>query len=541
MGAVRRWGPGRAERLIAAVIAFVAVAVYANSLSNGFALDDGPILQRNHQLLSLAHLPRFFEQDYFEPSMRMGLYRPLVVSSYALTVAVAGQGPFAFHLVNVLLHATNALLLFWLLLRLGGDRLRSGAAGLLFAAHAVHTEAVANITFGRPELMATCFGLVALHGWLAARPSESRRPGLAQAISLAAFGLAILSKESAVSLIGVAAAIDWLYPAAPLDAPRRGLIASLRRSAGPLTGWALVIGACAGLRLAALGDQPLPPVPFVDNPLGALPPGWAQANALLVMLRYGGLLLFPARLVSDYSFATIPLVNELADPALWLGAVLLAALQGLFAWTLRRDRDACFGLCFAAITFLPASNLLLPIGTILGERLLYLPSAGFCLAAVALLQRCLEGLPIGRDRRAAIFAGVLVLCVGLHAGRAITRNRVWLDDATLRFHDVALHPESVKLLSNAGASHLDRGEPDRALAFFDAALQPEITPGRFINPYQGKVTALVELGRYAEARDLYAVVSHYGPPNPDIERRIADGLSARRGARKDPSRPPAGD
>jgi Tfp pilus assembly protein PilF len=111
----------------------------------------------------------------------------------------------------------------------------------------------------------------------------------------------------------------------------------------------------------------------------------------------------------------------------------------------------------------------------------------------------------------------------------VTRNPAWADDDTLRFHDLAVHPQSVKLLSNAGASLLDRGEPEQALAHFEAALRPEVTPERFLNPYQGKVTALVDLGRFDEARHLYDVVIRHGPRNPEIEQRIAAGLRAQRG------------
>jgi tetratricopeptide (TPR) repeat protein len=524
--ALRSRGAGPAGRLAIAV-ALLSVLVYANSLTNGFALDDDPIIQRNHQLQSLANLSRFFGQDYFEPSRHMGLYRPLVISSYALTVAFAGGDPLPFHLVNVVLHAANAVLLLLLVLRLTGDRLLAAGAGFLFAAHAVHSEAVASITLGRPELMATLFGLLTLHLLAIASRPGAHRAGVAYAASLVCFGLALLSKESAIAILPIAVVVDWLYAQ---DAPQsvgRGLLATLRNGGARYAGLALVMAACVGARVEALGDMPTPPVPMVDNPLGSLPLEWRLSNAALVALRYGALLLFPLTLCSDYSFDTIPIASTLTDPALLVGLPLLCALAALGVWSARADREICFGLLFTVLAFAPASNLLLPIGTILGERLLYLPSVGFCLVLTRALQRLAWVLPTTAAGQRRALGTVLAVVCALHGARAAARNPDWRDDHTLRLHDIRIHPKSVKLQSNVGVSYLELGEPERALAHFDAAIAPGIAPGDFLNPFQGRVKALADLGRWKEARALYEQVIQYGPRDVEVEQQISEGVRAR--------------
>ena len=519
-------GVTRRDWLIGAAVALVSLFIYMNSLSNGFALDDIPIIEENRQIGSLSNIPRFFHRDYFAPSGRVGLYRPLEISSYALTVAVAGDGPLAFHAINVALHALNTVLLLLLVLRLTGDRLLAAGTGFLFAAHAVHTEAVATVTLGRPELMAALFGLLTIHLWMTARRTEAPRATIAYGASLATFGLGLLSKEAAISLLGVVVLVDWLYAQ---DAPPpsvRGVGSNLWAGSGRYLGLAMVATAYIGARLLALGEQVMPPVPFVDNPLGVLPHGWRLVNAALVALRYGVLLVFPLKLCSDYSFDTIPLVRSLDDPALLLGLPVLLSLAFSFVWSYRRDRAIFFGLGFMVVTFSVASNAVVPIGTILGERLLYLPSAGFCVVLARVVQRMVAFLPGSDAHRLVACVAVLAVATGLHGVRAVLRNPVWHDDHTLHLHEVEVHPTSVKLQSNAGASHWELGRPERALAHFEAAIAPGITPGLYLEPFQGKVRALADLGRWQEARTLYDYVIRFGPRNLEVEQQIADAAKA---------------
>ena len=523
---------------LALVVALAALLTYANSIPNGFAFDDLQIIEKNHQLRFLTNLPRFFRQDYFEPSMRLGLYRPLVVSSYALNMAVLGDGPLGFHVVNVVLHALNTALLALLVLRLTRDPWLAAGTGFLFAAHAVHSEAVANVTFGRPELLAACFGLLTLHLWIAAERSAGTRAKLSYAASLLCFGLALLSKENAVTILAVAVLVDWLYTERGERRSTHSLFAALRDGAGRTLGLALVAVALVGVRVWALGAQAMPPVPFVDNPLGVLPLGWRLINATLVALRYGGLLLLPVTLCSDYSYDTIPLVQSFDDPALWLGVVLLLPLFLLFVWSRRHDREIFFGLAFLAVTFSTASNLVVPIGTILGERLLYLPSAGFCMALTRIVQRLAGRLPGPASRRRALLAALIALATLLHGVRAVLRNPVWRDQHTLALHDVEIHPRSVKLQTSAGAAYWDLGRPELALAHFDAAIAAVgVTPDRFLNPFQGRVRALVDLGRWQEALALYEEVVRYGPRNLEVESDLAAAANAARAGQEEPPGP----
>jgi hypothetical protein len=262
--------PESRDGLVAAAVFGLAVLAYANSLANGFVLDDVRLIPANPLVRSLGNLPELFAADYWEPGFRGGLYRPLVMTSYALNHALGGLEPWGYHAVNVLLHAAVSLLVFGLLRTLV-DRYTAAIAGLLFAAHAVHAEAVANIA-GRAELLAAAGFVLALRCHVA-RERAADRPGLLYAVGLGSFALALLSKESAITLPAVLLLWDVCFA----DVRASGLGARLRhllshRLLPVYAGYAAVALVYLAARSLALSDGVLlPPNSLIDNPLAALP------------------------------------------------------------------------------------------------------------------------------------------------------------------------------------------------------------------------------------------------------------------------------
>ncbi len=518
----------RRRALLLALLAF-AVALYANSAGNAYVLDDGPLLAANARIRDLSNLSRFFTSDYWGPARSSGLYRPLATTSYALGYAAGGADPLGQHVINIALHALNSALLLLLLLRLTGSTALAAAAAFLFAAHAVHAEAVANVAGGRPELMAGCFFLLALLAHVArwrATPAASRR---LHAASLLAFALALLSKESAATLIGVIYLADVVYGGARTPSWRSFGEVLKARFASVYLGYGLVVVGYLGVRLLVLGDGASLPAPSaLDNPLVLLSAPWRIASALDVALRYGWLLLFPARLSYDYSFDQVLLIDSFSDPRL-LGVVVLGvATPALLAWSLRRSKDFFFALAFFGVTFSVVSNAIVPIGTILGERLLYLPSIGFCLGVAVVLRGALGRLSLPPRTRTLLFAALVALCVALHAGRTLVRNRDWRSEEALWLHDLAVSPRSAKVQSNAGAIYTEQGRHAEALLHFRRAI--EIAPESFIAPYRGVVLSLLGLGRFGEAAEMYQQALRFGPGDPAVLEAIRQGLRESSGA-----------
>src|SRR5262249_22388549 len=157
----------------------------------------------------------------------------------------------------------------------------------------------------------------------------------------------------------------------------------------------------------------------LDNVLVRASPGSRLFTVLALVAGYARLLVWPVHLSADYSFPQIELATSPGDPRVLVGAAVLAVAGALAAWGWVRNRHVCFAIAFAALTFSIVSNVAVLIGTIMGERLLYLPSAGFCLLLALALAR------IGRGSGATVALGVLV--VGLYAVRTIERNAIWHD------------------------------------------------------------------------------------------------------------------
>jgi tetratricopeptide (TPR) repeat protein len=482
-------------------VAVVAVLVHWPATSCGFVLDDVRLVEHNADIVALSNVPELFLQPYWNvPGEHYGLYRPLTIVSFALNRAILGEGPFGFHLVNVLLHACVSALA-WIALRGSGSRY--GAAllgGLVFAVLPIHTEAIVGIA-GRAELLAALFVLAA---WLA------HRRAWRAAASLLYLG-AILSKESALLAPVLFFADDVL----------RETRAPFRRGAA-LAGYAIAAGAMLALRVLALGPhQTASAMIPLDNPAAAAGSMARIATALFVQLRYAALCVAPRQLVADYSFDAIPVVRSLIEPRALFGLTFLAGLGVAAAWGWKASRPVALAVIAWVVFFLPSSNLLFATGTIMAERLAYLPSLGVCLG----IGHLGAGLVAGSEsraalaRRAAVVALAVLLVVG-YSARARARIPDWQSNLTLALADVATSPRSAKLQAGAGMFLAEAGRTDEAEAHLRSALS--IYPD-YAQMHYNLAVLLARRGAREEAAAHLARAIELAPDNP-LPRRLLDQI-----------------
>jgi Flp pilus assembly protein TadD len=479
------------------LIAAAAALVYANSLGNGFALDDVRLVRDNPRLESLERMPELWLQPYWGPEgAASGLYRPATVISLALNRALTGPGAFGFHLGNLLLHALVSALVWFIVRRHAPHYGTALFAALLFAVHPVHTEAVANIA-GRAELLAALFVCTA---WLchdaARRAPAAGRWGAWQLAAAIGYFLAVLSKESAVL-----APLVFL-----LAQPRRDDGRTLRHSPATALGVYLpTLGLALLHRARALdGWRGAEDVAFIDNPAAFADTGVRLATALWVQVKYALLFVWPAELSSDYSFDAIPAVDSAGDPRLWAGLLWAAALILLFAVAWRRARTVAIGAAVWVLFLLPSSNLVITSGTAMAERLLYLPLLGGCLIGGHLVAGTVAR---AADRRRAATVAILASALVLTAAgaRTMARNPVWRDNLTLAEHDARVSPRSAKLHAGAGIAlhaegRIDEAEPAyrRALAIYPDYAQVHYNLGELLLLRERPAEAMEHLRRAAE-------------------------------------------
>jgi tetratricopeptide (TPR) repeat protein len=461
--------------------------VYANGLTGAFTYDDKAIVRDNIRLRDPSRVLDLFTTQYFGGPKGTGTaYRPVLLLSFAVQWWIHGGDPVPFHVVNVLLHAGATLLLAALFLRLDLPPPAAIGAALLFAVHPIHVEAVTSVV-GRGETLAAVFVLGTLLAAVRFAESERGRPRRLFLAAALLFSLAAnLTKESAaVTPALVCLILAWKSPGGLLSKLR----AALTRGLAFYAGAALVLAAVFAIRAEVLGGalkSARTGIFELENPLAPLPSLARALNASLVLLRLLGRLVFPLRLSSDESAWSIrPLAAD--APLAWAAAALLAALAVASVWRFRGRSVAAAGFLFFALAILPTSNLLFPTGTIFGERLAYLPSAGFCLiVARALAGEAPDFEGLSRGRLALLAAATVLL-----GARTIVRNPVWASDEALFTNMVRVSPESAKSHYDFAYMSAQTGHPRRSLEHYVRAI--EIYP-KYWDAWSGRGRMERELG-----------------------------------------------
>lgn len=447
-----------------------------------------------------------------EPALRLltwvdrpEIYRPLTMLSFAANARV-GASATGYHVVNVLLHAGVTLATFALARVVLRSALGAAVAAALFAVHPVHTEAVTNV-FGRSELLAALFVLICLLALARAAVDETPAPARWRwlALSLAAFAAGLLSKESAIVALALCVVLHlWVSPRA-----------GLARALWTLLPYAVVAVAYLAWRRFLVGavGMPVPPA-FIDNPLAHVGAGPRVATALVILVDYLRLLTVPWTLSSDYSFNQVPVVASAWDPRLLAAVAILGLLIAALIVGLRRAPVTVVAAAFAVVPLAATANLLVVIGTIKAERLLYLPSVGWCLAAgwlVAVVAR----------RRLAVGLAAAALVVCLFAGRTWARNEDWRDDATAHVAAVRTAPDSAKTHYNRARDLIAQRRLDDAIRHLERSvvIYPDWAASQ---ANLGGVLGMA--GRLDEAATHLAIAARLDPASPIVRINLAQVL-----------------
>ncbi len=390
-----------------AVVFLAALAVHRGTMDGGFVYDDHRFIGANASIQD--GIP--FISAFTDPAtashgegIQHDIYRPLRTILFAFEYQLFGLDATWWHLISVLLHAANAVLVLRLLRPLmRGALLPSAAGALLFALHPVTSESVAWLS-SQGDLLAMTLGLTAL--------ILLERRGTGRTIAgTVCFGLACLAKESALALPVILLLRDLALPRDVEDAPSPWRRATLARVG---LGFGVVVLYFA-MRMSVIQG-----LAQVDHPGGSL---LATVRAMLASaLWYAGAVLWP----SGFSFSTrIDVPVRWTDPEVvaGLGLFLTVLLSGI--WALRTKR---YVLALALLGFLamlgPVSNVVVPLKTFVADRFLY-PGLVCVAIGLALLVRTLRGTAF----HAAMT--VLVCVFGVLGFLTVQRNASWVDDFAL--------------------------------------------------------------------------------------------------------------
>lgn len=471
--------PSRARRttwIAAALLAAGVLVIYAGTLTNGFIVgydDSVYVLANEHVQRGLT----FAGVGWACTTIHAANWHPLTWISHMTDVQLFGLAPWGHHLTNVLLHAANVLLLFWVLVRATGSVWRSCFVAAMFAVHPLHVESVAWIA-ERKDVLSGLFWMLTCAAYL----RYARAPGPRRyALVVVAFAFGLLAKPMLVSLPLVLLLLDFW----PLG----------RIAPGGSTNWAKLLAEKAPLFALAAASSI---VTLVAQRRGGavaavldLPFPARLANAAMSYLDYLWSTLWPQGLAAYYPYVE--------GRALWRPLVAggaLVAVTAVIVWLARRRQYLATGWFWFLVTLVPVIGLVQVGAQARADRYMYLPSIGLFLLIAWGVPDVLGGFALGRRARAALTAAALAAVLIL-AASAMAQARSWRDAVTLWTHAVARTSDNSFAQINLAAALDHEGRVAEALPHYAEAIriQPDDVQAR--SDYGG---ALARLGRFADAR-----------------------------------------
>ncbi|HHH54364.1 MAG TPA: tetratricopeptide repeat protein, partial [Bacteroidetes bacterium] len=447
------------EKIHLLLIFIFSLVVYSNTLWNEYAQDDAIVITDNMYtkqglkgipgLLSHDTFYGFFKKEGKSKLVSGGRYRPLSPITFAIEWQFFGKNPAISHLINILLFALLGIVLYkfllLMLMNIESNHLKILVplfATLIFVAHPIHTEVVANIK-GRDELFSLLFSLLAVifsMKWLISKNIKY------QLFAFLMFLFALFSKENAITFLAIIPLLFFMFFKVKKNQYLKILTPYLFSTIIFLAIRTMILGLDFGAAPMELMNNPFLKiegskyVPFTF--------GEKFATILFTLGKYLQLLIFPHPLTNDYYPRQIPLLSF----ANWkvLASLFIYILLIYYAIkNINKSKIISFGILFYIITLSIVSNIVFPVGTNMSERFLFMPSVGFSLIFGFILYLIYE-------KKHNLSYLLLIFVLILYSAKTISRNTVWENDFTLYTTDVKVSKNSAKALNAAAGSIVDK-------------------------------------------------------------------------------------
>ena len=438
--------------ILLALIAVLPVLIYLNSLGNTFVYDDYLTVTNNHFIREWRYLSAFFNQKYFAISNEL-TYRPVVTFSYFVDYAIWQLKPWGYHLTNLIIHTLNVYLVYFTAQNLFKNRITAFISCLLFSVHPIFSEAVNAISY-REDLLSATFLLAAFILFVKYKQNPTRRSfGIRYPLSLLAYLLAVVSKETAIVLPLLILSYDFILKRDPIP-NRRHLT---RRLITNYAGYIAIGGFYLFLRFYLL-HNPGESVAYPGNSI--------FVNFIMmtkVIGYYLKLLFIPAPLNADY---VVPLTYSPADGAFIVSAILSIITAILLVKKCRLSGIWTFSVIWFFVTLLPVLNII-PINNIMAERYLYIPGIGFTMLFGSILTHRIFEYKTYKLLRIGTIAAVCPLFIW----QTVSRNRVWLNEFTFSTATILRSPGSFRVYNNLGFFYYQNGLNDAAIQAFKDSIK----------------------------------------------------------------------
>lgn len=532
-------------KLQALLLIIIGIILYSNSFYNGYALDDGIVIEKNEYVQQgLRGIPKILSTDAYDSFYRQmnakqqlsgGRYRPLSVVTFAIEQQLFGTTKSSKivdtktdtteadtietiatvrHILNVAFYILSIVVLLYFLRKFifKETPLIAFIASLIFLIHPIHTEVVANIK-SRDEILSFLFIVLTFINVLSYQQTSNKKH---LAFGIVSYFLALLSKEYAVTMIVLIPMLLYINNKKTIRESIIATVPYLFVAAIYLTIRFFIVGKGGNI------DNP----DVLNNPFKFATSTEKLATKIEILNHYLRLLFYPNPLSSDYSYNTIPYTN-FGDGRVWLSILLHLSMTGAAIVLFFKRNILSFAIAFYLLHLLLVSNLFMDLGATMGERLIYHSSLGFAITMALFVYWLLSKL------RQPLVKKVLGISLGIAitgwcAAKVIHRNTQWKNDTSLFIADAQTVPNSALVNGNAGKAYIDLSEkPEnkaREKELIEKAilhLNRSITIHKeYVNGYLNIGVAYFKLEEYEKAREHWEIAKKIYPNNPFLKRNL---------------------
>ena len=456
------WNYLKQNKVLAAIlgVTLLGIVLYANTLNNQMFWDDNDFILNNQYVHNWKNIPQYFSENLIAGvGLVSDYWRPVLLMVFSVEYHLWGEHVFGYHLVNMLFHIANAILLFFLLQGLFQKPKLSLLTTLFFLIHPLQTEAVTYVN-SLGDSLSVFFILLGLNNYLFSRQSNSTN---SYWWSLVCFPLALMSKETAIVFPMLIALVEFFH--------NNTLSFKVRLKNAWRFVWPFLAIAVFYVLLRAT-------ILNFKNTFNLYNEANVFTSSVLnriftffkILTTYVGLLFYPHNLHMERS---MPMATSLFTTGVWQGALLFVAILSAVVAFWNKHPIISFGLLWFLIGLSPTSNIAVPINGLLYEHWLYLPMIGFWMAIFWFIFHPVMDMAknLAIRRLVWVLACLIIAILGLFFSyQTMARNVEWRDPIIFYNQTLQYAPDSYRVINNLGMAYADSGDNEKAKEMYLRAI-----------------------------------------------------------------------